>query len=178
MPHVVNKIEECGLCYQTVFSKEKKKLGRSWPSAFSTQNKEEVEKILENSQEVEFYWGEGDRLTTISQGSVDGLRSHPHTHQKVWSNHLHLFHYAGEEGLQQLFKLYKADPSKMAKFCWYGDRSEIDPDNVKIIQSTLSSSEMFFTWKKGDVLVIDNLLMAHGQEKFLSERLILTAMFN
>ena len=62
-------------------------------------------------------------------------------------------------------------------FALYGDGSEIETSALEEIDSLYKETKVSFTWQKGDVLLLDNLLIAHGRNSYKGEREILVAMF-
>ena len=46
------------------------------------------------------------------------------------------------------------------------DGSPIDPDALAAIRAVLRQESRAHAWRKGDVLVLDNMLSAHGRRPF------------
>ena len=55
----------------------------------------------------------------------------------------------------------------------YGDGSEIDPEVIEHIRATGWKNAVGFPWRKGDVLVLDNLAVQHGRLSFKGDRQIM-----
>jgi hypothetical protein len=58
----------------------------------------------------------------------------------------------------------------------FGDGSPIDDAIVDHIRSLYSEESISFAWQKGDILLLDNMLTAHGRNPFTGERKIVVAM--
>jgi hypothetical protein len=58
----------------------------------------------------------------------------------------------------------------------YGDGSPIPDEVAEHITDVYRRCEAAFAWEPGDVLVVDNLLVAHGRRSFRGERAMLVAM--
>ena len=48
----------------------------------------------------------------------------------------------------------------------YGDGSPIDNETARRIRLALRAETVTFAWRRGDVLVLDNMLTAHGRRPF------------
>ena len=58
----------------------------------------------------------------------------------------------------------------------FGDGTIIPDHYVENIRQAYNKSEAIFNWQAGDILLIDNHLVAHGRKPFIGERLIAVAM--
>jgi hypothetical protein len=58
----------------------------------------------------------------------------------------------------------------------FGDGSPIPIEMLEQIRAVLTSETVLFPWRAGDVLVLDNLLAAHGRMPFNGARKIILAM--
>ena len=58
----------------------------------------------------------------------------------------------------------------------YGDGSDIEPAVLQHILATTWTCAVGFKWKKGDLLVLDNLAVQHGRLGFIGERKLLVYM--
>jgi alpha-ketoglutarate-dependent taurine dioxygenase len=59
---------------------------------------------------------------------------------------------------------------------FFADGSTIPLKDLYHILDVLDANTIYFPWKKGDVLVLDNILAMHGRAVFSGKRRILAAM--
>lgn len=149
---------------------------KTWLHVFETEDKSEVEqKCREN--DFEFQWNKNDWLR-ISQ-KRPAVYTHPETQEPVWFNQVHLYdfnpkflgwwRYLGTKILycRKHMKLHEV---------FFADGTPIPRSDLYHILDVLDANTVYFPWKKGDVLVLDNVLAMHGRETFTGKRRILTAM--
>jgi hypothetical protein len=58
---------------------------------------------------------------------------------------------------------------------YYGDGSEIEAEVLHAILVAYDAASIRFPWQVGDVMLLDNMLVAHGREPFTGDRLITVA---
>lgn len=145
----------------------------TWQEAFQTESKEEVEAFCKSHQ-INVEWFGENRLRTrqICQASL----KHPRTGEMLWFNQAHLFHEsANDDQMREYFcKNFKAD--EMPRNTFYGDGSPINEETLNHIRAAYKQVEVAFPWRKGDMLILDNLLYAHGRRPFEGDRKIVVAM--
>ena len=61
---------------------------------------------------------------------------------------------------------------------YYGDGSPIEDSVVEEIRNAYRHETVSFPWEKGDLLMMDNMLVAHGRNPFSGARKIVVAMGN
>ena len=59
---------------------------------------------------------------------------------------------------------------------YYGDGTPIEPEDVEHIRQAYDHEKVIFPWEEGDILMLDNMSIAHAREPYVGERLIATAM--
>src|SRR5262249_5217163 len=59
---------------------------------------------------------------------------------------------------------------------YYGDGTPIEEELIDEIRRIYSSVAVSFPWRAGDILLIDNMLTAHGRNPFVGPRKIVVAM--
>jgi alpha-ketoglutarate-dependent taurine dioxygenase len=101
---------------------------------------------------------------------------HPRTGEAVWFNQAHLFHISSlpvdvKESLLSIFA-----PEDLPRNALYGDGSPIEPAALEEIRHAYAMEQVLFPWKNGDVLMLDNVLAAHGRTPFSGERKVLVGM--
>lgn len=144
-----------------------------WQEVFQTVDRAEVEAYCQASG-TEFEWIGDSSLRTraIRQAVAD----HPRTGERVWFNHAHLFHVSN---LPQDVASALIDDVGMAglpRNAYYGDGEPIEDEVVGLIRDLYRDSACAFAWQRGDVLIVDNFLAAHGREPFSGSRRVLVAM--
>ena len=60
---------------------------------------------------------------------------------------------------------------------YYGDGSEISKEEIEEIRAAYAKASIKFPWEKGDVLFVDNMMVAHGRSAYKGERKIVVSMF-
>jgi len=148
-------------------------LGLDWQTVFRTTNKEEVEQRCRQA-EMEFEWKNGNRLRTRSIRPA--VVNHPETGESSWFNQAQHWHIACLDDEVRASLLSSFEPEDLPRHCYYGDGSPIDDSVMKRILEVYSELEVSFPWRSRDVLMLDNLLTAHGRNPFSGERKILVAM--
>ncbi|OKH20888.1 taurine catabolism dioxygenase TauD [Hydrococcus rivularis NIES-593] len=148
------------------------RLGLNWQKVFQTNNKAEVETRCRQAF-IDFDWRENRlRTRSIRPAAV----KHPKTGEMTWFTQAQHWHPAClDEQTRQLFKSsFQAED--LPRNCYYGDGTFIEDSVMEEICNIYQQLEVTFSWKKGDVLVLDNLLTAHGRNPFVGERQLLVAM--
>ncbi len=60
--------------------------------------------------------------------------------------------------------------------CYYGDGSPIENSVMQEVLEVYRHSAVNFPWQEGDILMLDNMLTAHGRNPFAGPRKIVVAM--
>lgn len=149
---------------------------KHWMEVFETEDKAEVERLCKEN-EFDFRWLKGDWLEI--QQNRPAITEHPITGEKVWFNQAHLYDFNPKFlGFWRYIacKLFYCRPDSLVHEVCFGDGSEIPREDLYHILDVLDQETHRFAWKKGDILVLDNVLAMHGRAPFSGPRRILTAL--
>jgi alpha-ketoglutarate-dependent taurine dioxygenase len=148
-------------------------LGLTWQEVFQASDPAAVEEYCRNA-DIELEWLSGGRLRTraVRPATV----RHPVTGEDIWFNQAHLHHVSAlpETARQALLEVVSPDDLPFDTF--YGDGTEIEVEALAEVRRAYAEASVQFGWKRGDVLMLDNLLVAHGRAPYAGERKILVAM--
>jgi TfdA family taurine catabolism dioxygenase TauD len=64
----------------------------------------------------------------------------------------------------------------LPRHLFFGDGSPIPDEHMRAVLDVYRRLEVVFPWQKGDVVLVDNVLVAHGRNPFAGRRKILVAM--
>lgn len=144
-----------------------------WQTVFQTPERAEVERYCA-AHDIAWEWLPGDALRTrqVCQAVVE----HPRTGQPLWFNQAHLFHVSSlVPALRDaLLSVYR--PDELPRNAAFGDGAPIDPADLDAVRTVFDAHTMIFPWQRGDVLVLDNMAIAHGRRPFAGPRRVLVAM--
>jgi alpha-ketoglutarate-dependent taurine dioxygenase len=149
--------------------------GPSWQTSFGTTDKAVVESYCRRTS-IELEWKDGNRLRTRQVRPA--MAKHPKTGEIVWFNHIAFWHISSlEPKLREMF-LAEFKEEDLPYNTYYGDGSPIEPSVIEEILEAYYQETVMFSWQQGDLLMLDNMLVAHGRNPFSGSRKILVAMGN
>jgi amino acid adenylation domain-containing protein len=172
-PKIVERFEKKGWMLVRNFGTG---LSLTWQNSFHFDDPAQLEAYC-RSAEIEFEWKNGyERLTTRQLRPA--LATHPKTGEHVWFNHVAFWHVSSlEKGVKEAMQaVLKED--EMPYNTYYGDGEPIEDSVVEEIREAYRQETIEFLWQKGDILWLDNMLVAHGRNPYSGERKILVAMGN
>ena len=148
-------------------------LGISWQKAFQTGDKAIVEKYCQDNNIV-FKWDNNNKLQT--KQIRPAIVEHPVTKELVWFNHAVFFHISTLDPKirQSLGKEF--EDSEFPYNTYYGNGSEIDPGVLQEIRTAYQQEAVTFSWQAGDILMLDNMLTAHGRNPYTGSRRVVVGM--
>ena len=119
-------------------------------------------------------WKDGERLRT--RAVRPALARHPRSGEVLWFNHATFFHIStlAPEIRSELLELF--DEPDLPANTYYGDGSPIELEVLDNLRSIYQRETLRFPWQRGDVLLLDNMMVAHGRAPFHGERKILVGM--
>jgi len=148
-------------------------LDLSWQDVFQTTSRAEVEDYC-RSAEIEFQWVGEDQLRTRQRCQVSA--HHPQTGEMVWFNQAHLFHISRLPAEARDYLLSTFAEEDLPRNVYFADGSAIEPEMVNEILKVYEQQAVAFPWHPGDVLLIDNMLTAHGRNPFRGKRKVVVGM--
>lgn len=148
-------------------------MGLSWKTVFQTDDRREVEAYCEKVG-IEPEWKSGNRLRTRQRGPA--VVRHPRTNETVWFNHATFFNALTLPASIRDSLLAEFSPDDLPQNTFFGDGSAIPADYIVHLQNIYRSVMIDFPWRKGDVVLLDNILTVHGRNAYHGPRKILTAM--
>lgn len=148
-------------------------LGLTWQEVFQTNERGAVESYC-RAAGIDWEWRADGRLTTRSVRPA--TLCHPRRGEEVWFNQAHLHHVSALPAEARAALLEVVAPDEMPFNTYYGDGSEIEPAALDEVRRAYEACTIRFAWQRGDVLMLDNLRVAHGRDPFAGERKILVTM--
>jgi alpha-ketoglutarate-dependent taurine dioxygenase len=150
-----------------------KGLDLHWENVFQTTNRSEVETYCRNFG-IEFEWRDENHLRT--RQVCQAVAIHPKTNETVWFNQAHLFHVSSlnPEVRESLLSMVKEED--LPRNAYYGDGSPIETSVLDEIRELYQQEAVIFPWQEGDVLMLDNMLTAHGRTPFIGQRKVVVGM--
>lgn len=147
--------------------------GLSWQTAFQTEDRQEVNRHCE-AHSIEFQWLSKDRLRLRQRRPA--IARHPITGERVWFNHATFFHVSTLDSEMRDALLAELSEEDLPYNTYYRDGSRIEPEVLDVLRQAYESETIKFTWKEGDLLLLDNMLVAHGRSPFRGPRQIVVGM--
>ncbi|RUT04339.1 hypothetical protein DSM106972_045670 [Dulcicalothrix desertica PCC 7102] len=181
-------IVDCRKAYQLLNPKLREKLEKqqlmyvrnyiegldvSWQEFFRTTDKAVVENYCKKAR-IEFEWLANNSLKT--RQIRQAVTKHPHTRETVFFNQLQLHHISCLNSTVRESLLSIFGENNLPRNVYYSDGSPIEDAVMSEINEVYQQATISFPWQKGDVLMLDNMLTAHGRFPYEGQRKIVVAM--
>jgi hypothetical protein len=146
-------------------------LGLGWEEVFQTSDRAAVEQECRENA-MDFEWLDNNRLRI--KWVRPAIVRHPNTSEEIWFNHAFFFNAANLAG-ELADVLYSGDDLPFNTY--FGDGSPIPLAVTEEIGAAYERSKILFDWVRGDVLLMDNMLLSHGRNPYTGDRKITVAMW-
>ena len=145
----------------------------SWQSFFRTEDRAVVEDYCRRAG-ITCEWKNGNGLRT--RQVCRAIVKHPQTGEQTFFNQIQLHHVACLESAVREALLSTLSLEDLPRNVYYGDGSTIEDAVVTEINELYRSNCASFAWQRGDVLMLNNMLVAHARNPYVGERKIVVAM--
>jgi len=161
---------------------------KTYAEVFGTTEKTTIENICRTFA-IDFKWVDTDKIQI--ETVLPGVVEHPQTRELSLSYQCINF-----SDIKRTIEFIKQRQSLLQRFksqivvkflsrlhyfpidiCW-GDDTPISEQSLLEIYEAIWKCKVIFPWKKGDVLILDNILSGHGRLNVIPPRRILAALGN
>lgn len=167
---ILAQFENKHLKYVRNFSRN---LDVSWQNFFKTQSRSEVETKCKNAG-IQFQWLNDDGLRT--EEFRRAVTVHPQSGQKSFFNQIQLHHSAFLPAQVRESLLAIGGVENLPRHVYFGDGSEISDEIALYTLDLYERLAVRFEWQQGDLVMVDNMAVAHARDPFEGERKINVAM--
>jgi acyl-CoA synthetase (AMP-forming)/AMP-acid ligase II/alpha-ketoglutarate-dependent taurine dioxygenase len=167
---LAERFDRLGLMYVRTFTD---KLDVNWRDFFRTDSRAEVE-VRCREAGVDFAWIGEDELQTRTR--CPAVITHPLTGERSFFNQVQLHHTRCLDADVRDDLLGMVGPDRMPRQVFYGDGTPIEDAVMDLIGELYEACAVRFDWRKGDVVMLDNMLAAHARDPFEGPRRIVVAM--
>ncbi|MFK3873284.1 TauD/TfdA family dioxygenase [Pseudoalteromonas rhizosphaerae] len=167
---VANAFEQKKLLYVRTFNEG---LDVSWQHFFKTQSIEEVKERCQR---------EGTQFSMFSDGVIqtkslaNAIAIDIETGEKSFFNQIQLHHPFWLESSLREMLVEMFGQERLTRNVFFGDGSVIPDEMLAEVDKAYRNNAVRFDWQKGDVLLLNNMLVAHARDEFEGERKIAVAM--
>ena len=169
-PETVERFREKKLMYVRNFTEN---MDISWQDFFRTTNKADVETYCRDAAiECEWYGDSGLRTREVRQA----IASHPVTGEPIFFNQIQLHHVSYLDPAVRASLLSLFPEEKLPRHVYYGDGSAIEEDVIREVRDAYDDAAVKFPWQATDILMVDNMLVAHGRSPYVGQRKIVVTM--
>lgn len=169
-PELIERFARLGVRYDRVYYDG---FDLPWQTVFQSSDKADVERFCD-AQEIQYEWLPDGGLKTvqISQGTA----VHPLSGRTYYFNQAHLFHPSslGEETRAYLLDAFGED--MLPRNAHFGDGTPIDDATLAHVRDAFDAAAVDIAWQRGDIVLADNIQIAHGRRSYTGERRVLTSL--
>jgi alpha-ketoglutarate-dependent taurine dioxygenase len=163
-------LDKNGVMYVRNF---RKGIDLPWQEVYDVSTEAELEAYCKK-HDIAFEWRDGGVLRT--KAVAQAIARHPDTGEMAWFNQAHLFHVSSVEPTIRKILVAKFKEDGLPRNSYYGDGTPIEDGVLEEIRGAYAKTEVAFPWQRGDVIMIDNMLVSHGRRPFKGPRKTLVAM--
>jgi NAD(P)-dependent dehydrogenase (short-subunit alcohol dehydrogenase family)/alpha-ketoglutarate-dependent taurine dioxygenase len=170
-PALRRRFQELGVLYVRNFIPG---IDVDWRTFFHTDDPARVEEHCRKAGMTCQWFDGGESLRTSIR--CRAVARHPKTGEPVFFNQIQAHHISclDADTRGSLRSLFSED--RLPRNVYYGDGSPISDAEMNAVRSVYDELAVRFEWRRGDALVLDNMLTAHARDPYEGPRKILVAM--
>jgi alpha-ketoglutarate-dependent taurine dioxygenase len=165
---VVEAFEEKGWLYRRNFLSTS---ATPWMKVFATSRREDVQAYCRDNHMVADWH---DRGLTVRYRRWATLQ-HPRTGDSIWFNHGTFFNrHMLEPSIRK--SMHNLGDEYLATNTYYGDGASVEKTVLDQLDQAYEAETRTFAWKAGDMLMVDNMRLAHGRQPYRGHRELFVTM--
>ncbi len=169
-PALRDKLQDLALMYVRNFTPG---FDVSWQAFFHADDKASVERTC-REHGVEWEWMADGGLRT--RQVCPAILKHPKTGDWVFFNQIQLHHVSYLEPAVRTSLIEVLGLERVPRNVYFGDGSPIEDAMAAEIGELYERTSVRFSWREGDLLMLDNMMVAHARLPFVGPRKIVVAM--
>ncbi|XP_057300795.1 uncharacterized protein LOC130635479 [Hydractinia symbiolongicarpus] len=174
-PIFVKKVDEKKIRYIRNYGTRENSDYMSWQSIFETDSKECAEEVLK-SLNSEWKWHSDGTLTSWHIG--DAFITHPETNEKIWFNQIPAMHNSFYFNHPDFYDQPELKTEELPFHMTYGDGEEMELGFIQQHRIAQWKLAVGIQWEKGDLIVLDDLLVQHGRMSYQGARKLVVGLID
>jgi alpha-ketoglutarate-dependent taurine dioxygenase len=167
------RFKEVGILYVRNYYRG---MGVPWQETFATESVDVANQFMADGK-IAHKWHDSGNLVLETRQLRHAVLRHPKTGEDVWFNQAHLFHKRSlGPRLQPLLKQFS--DWELPRNAFFGDGTAIPDAVIDEVMDAYARAEISFDWQEGDVLMLDNLLVAHARTPFKGDQRLISVAFS
>ncbi|MFD8087296.1 TauD/TfdA family dioxygenase [Kitasatospora sp. NPDC059722] len=142
-------------------------VGVPWTDAFGTDDRAAVDAYCA-AEGIAHAWSGDGALRTVQRRAA--VVAHPHTGVPGWFNQIAFLNELTMDPAVREYLLHQYGPTGLPFTTAHGDGAPVGAGTVAAVNAVYDAAAFGETWRDGDVLVVDNIRMAHSREPYEGPR--------
>ena len=145
----------------------------SWQEFFRSEDRAEVEAYCQQAG-IEYEWKEGGGLQTRRVSPA--VLVHPESGEGVFFNQIQAHHVSclAEEVRESVLRIFGEEG--LPRNVYFGDGSRISVEEMDEVRRVYEEEAVDVGWEEGDVMMVENMLAAHGRRAYRGGRKVMVTM--
>jgi alpha-ketoglutarate-dependent taurine dioxygenase len=148
-------------------------VGTRWQDAFGTEDPAGVDRYCADNGVQASWQADGTLHTSQTRAAVV---PHPDTGEPCWFNQIAFLNEWAIDPEVREYLVGEYGRENLPFNTFYGDGTPIDRSTVDHIRAVYRRHTVREPWQRGDVLVVDNVLMAHSRDPYTGPREIVVGL--
>lgn len=148
-------------------------VGVPWQEAFGTDDPATVERYCRDN-DIHVTWDADGGLRT--RRSRPAIVRHPVTGRRIWFNQVAFLNEWTMEPEVRDYLTFAFGPDGLPFTTRYGEGEPLDRTTVDLINDVYADHTVREPWQAGDLLLVDNIRMAHSRDPYTGRREVLVAL--
>jgi alpha-ketoglutarate-dependent taurine dioxygenase len=167
---LVERFRRAGWCLTRNYGPH---LALDWRTALAATSQKAVQDYCAANM-IACEWGENDTLRTTQVRPA--VIRHPSTGDEAWFNHAAFWNeWSLDPDIREVL-VEELGPDGLPFNTALGDGTALTASEVATLNAAYDAAVVREPWQVGDVMVVDNILAAHGRDPFRGDRRIVVAM--